>query len=66
MTDSAPLVSILIRSMGREELSTALSSIQKQTYPSIEVIIVNASGQTHPPLPNPTPLKLNFIDSHHY
>lgn len=63
MTDSAPLVSILIRSMGREELSTALSSIQKQTYPSIEVIIVNASGQTHPPLPNPTPLKLNFIDS---
>lgn len=43
-----PLVSILIRSMGRELLARALDSIALQTYPNIEVVIVNALGDNHP------------------
>lgn len=44
-----PLVSVLIRSIGRNSLSEALQSVSLQTYPNIEVIIVNAKGNNHPP-----------------
>ena len=40
-----PLVSILIRSTARPELTKALESVASQTYPSLEVIIVDAAGQ---------------------
>ena len=40
-----PLVSILIRSTARPELGKALASIAAQTYPAIEVVIVDATGQ---------------------
>lgn len=53
-TDAAPykmpLVSILIRSMGRECLAQALDSVALQTYQHIEVVVVAAST-SHPPLP---------------
>ena len=39
-----PLVSILIRSTDRPELGHALASVAAQTYPAIEVVIVNAAG----------------------
>jgi len=42
-----PLVSIIIRSMDRPTLSDALDSVALQTYPNIEVIIVNAKGTSH-------------------
>ncbi|PTQ78625.1 putative HAD superfamily hydrolase [Nitrosomonas oligotropha] len=42
-----PLVSVIIRSMDRPALSDALDSIALQTYPNIEVVIVNAKGQDH-------------------
>jgi glycosyltransferase involved in cell wall biosynthesis len=38
------LVSILIRSTGRPELAQALASVAAQTYPAIEVVIVDAVG----------------------
>ena len=47
-----PLVSIIIRSMDRPEISDALSSIACSDYAHIEVIIVNARGATHAPLPS--------------
>ncbi|MDP2253942.1 MAG: glycosyltransferase, partial [Thiobacillus sp.] len=47
-----PLVSIIVRSMGRPELRLALESIAAQDYPRVEVILVDASGGTHPPLPD--------------
>ena len=47
-----PLVSIVVRSMGRPELRLALESIAAQDYPRIEIILVDASGGTHPPLPD--------------
>lgn len=40
-----PLVSVIIRSMDRPELADALRSVANQTYPNIEVLVVNASGQ---------------------
>lgn len=39
------LVSILIRSTGRPELSQALKSVSSQTYPNVEVLIVDALGK---------------------
>ena len=46
-----PLVSVIVRSMGRPELVEALESIAGQDYPSIETIVVDATGGGHPPLP---------------
>jgi len=51
---SRPLVSIIVRSMGRPELRSALESLAAQDYPNLEVIVVDASGGTHPPLPEIT------------
>lgn len=42
-----PLVSVIIRSMDRPTLSDALDSVALQTYPNIEVAIVNAKGTNH-------------------
>jgi len=46
--DDLPLVSIIVRSIGRVTLEEALDSIAAQTYSNIEVIVVNASGPDHP------------------
>jgi glycosyltransferase involved in cell wall biosynthesis/LmbE family N-acetylglucosaminyl deacetylase len=46
-TKDAPLVSVLIRSMDRDTLSEALDSIALQTYPNIEVVVINAKGTEH-------------------
>ncbi|MDE2387470.1 MAG: glycosyltransferase [Betaproteobacteria bacterium] len=42
-----PLVSVIIRSMDRPTLGEALNSVAAQTYPNIEVVIVNAKGKSH-------------------
>lgn len=42
-----PQVSVLIRSMDRPTLTETLASVAQQTYPHIEVIIVNATGRPH-------------------
>jgi tetratricopeptide (TPR) repeat protein len=49
--DDFPLVSVVVRSMGRPELADTLASIAAQEYPRIEVIVVDATGGGHPPLP---------------
>ncbi|BBJ23501.1 glycosyltransferase [Candidatus Nitrotoga sp. AM1P] len=46
-----PLVSVIVRSMGRPELRLALESIAGQDYPNVEVIVVDATGGSHPALP---------------
>lgn len=43
-----PLVSIIVRSMNRPSLAQAIASVAEQTYPNIEIVIVNASGAPHP------------------
>lgn len=50
-TKEFPLVSIIVRSMGRPELRLALASLAAQDYPALDVIVVDATGGTHPPLP---------------
>lgn len=45
-----PLVSVLLRSMDRSTLSFALDSVALQTYPHIEVVVVNATGNNHSPI----------------
>ncbi len=44
---SMPLVSVIIRSIERPTLDQALDSVALQTYPNIEVIVVNAKGIQH-------------------
>ncbi|WP_177166617.1 rhamnan synthesis F family protein [Nitrosomonas sp. Nm51] len=46
-TEDLPLVSVIIRSMDRPTLSDALDSVALQTYPNIEVVLVNAKGPAH-------------------
>ncbi|MFZ4791445.1 MAG: glycosyltransferase [Candidatus Competibacteraceae bacterium] len=46
-----PLASIVIRSMGRATLRQALDSVAGQNYPHLEIVVVNAKGKGHPPLP---------------
>ena len=55
-----PLVSLIIRSMHRPTLGDALGSVAAQSYPSVEVLLVNAKGGAHPaPGPwGPFPLRL--------
>lgn len=43
-TRDHPLVSVIIRSTNRPELADALDSLAMQTYPAIEVIIVDVNG----------------------
>ncbi|NQV03547.1 MAG: glycosyltransferase [Bacteroidia bacterium] len=40
-----PMVSVIVRSMNRAELPEALDSIAMQSYPNIEVIVVDALGK---------------------
>ena len=42
---SGDLVSIICRTIGREELSQALDSIAEQTYANIEIVLVNSAQQ---------------------
>ncbi|MEZ0328621.1 MAG: rhamnan synthesis F family protein [Dissulfuribacterales bacterium] len=59
-----PKVSVLVRSMDRPELKEALDSISLQTYPNIEVIVVNARGKGHSALPDRCGrFPLIFVDS---
>jgi glycosyltransferase involved in cell wall biosynthesis len=45
-----PLVSIIIRSMGRPLLDEAVASVLAQDYPNVELVVVDATGGRHPPL----------------
>jgi len=51
MPEDTPLISVLIRSMDRPELDKALDSVAAQTWPRVEVVVVNAKGPGHRPLP---------------
>lgn len=45
--EQLPLVSVIIRSMNRPCLAHAIASVAEQTYPHIEVVVVNATGAPH-------------------
>ena len=50
-TPGTPLISVIVRSMGRATLSRALQSIAWQTQRPIEVVVVAAAGPAHPAMP---------------
>jgi glycosyltransferase involved in cell wall biosynthesis len=47
----SPLVSIVVRSIGRATLSRALDSIAAQDHDRVEAVIVAANAPSHPPIP---------------
>ncbi|MCL2309630.1 MAG: glycosyltransferase [Proteobacteria bacterium] len=47
---NSPRVSVIVRSMARESLATALASLAAQTWPNLEILVVAACGPSHPPL----------------
>ena len=54
-------VTVVIRSQGRTSLERALASVARQTWPNIEVLVIDATGGAHPPVPvhcGPFPLRL--------
>ncbi len=54
-TSELPLVSVIIRSMDRPCVRDAIASVADGTYPNIELVLVNAKGGTHSPLPSLPP-----------
>jgi glycosyltransferase involved in cell wall biosynthesis len=47
-----PLVTIVVRSMGRPELAGALACLAAQDHAPLDVVVVDATGGSHPPLPD--------------
>ena len=47
-----PNVSLIVRSMGRPELAEALACAGAQTCPSLEIVVVDATGGRHPTVPS--------------
>ena len=59
----APLVSIIVRSMGRDCLANAVASVAQQTHRPLELIVVDATGGSHPPLPQlPTLTRARLVN----
>jgi tetratricopeptide (TPR) repeat protein len=50
VNDGVPDVSVIVRSMARPTLDAALASLASQNGAALEVLVVAASGPTHPPL----------------
>lgn len=60
--EDGPLVSIVVRTKDRPDLlGEALSSIARQTYRRVEVVVVNDGGQP-PPLPPDYPFPLRQVE----
>ncbi len=50
-SEDLPLVSVIVRSMDRPTLSEALDSVALQTWPNIEIVLINAKGAEHQAMP---------------
>jgi glycosyltransferase involved in cell wall biosynthesis len=61
-----PLVSVLIRTMGRATLARAISAAVSQSHRPLEVVVVNASGKPLPPLPSAHDVALRVIEGGPY
>ena len=48
---SPPRASLIVRSVGRAELHEALAAAGVQTCASLEIVVVDATGGRHPPVP---------------
>lgn len=55
-------VTVLVRSMGRPELTVALESVYAQTWERLQVVVLNASGLPHPALPLDSRVEVALIE----
>jgi hypothetical protein len=58
-----PLALIIVRSMGRDCLANAVASVAQQTHRPLELVVVDATGGSHPPLPDlPTLTRARLVN----
>ena len=62
----SPLVSILVRTMGRPMLARALQSATAQTHRPIEVVVVNAASQPLAALPRAGDVQVRIVEGGPY
>lgn len=65
MNSSLPLVSVLVRSTGRPELSQALQSVALQSYQNIEVLVLDVSGESRVAIPSLNGLNAKLLNPGH-
>jgi len=58
----APLVSILIRTVGRESLVRSVASALAQTHRPIEIVVVNAGEQPLEPMPDADDVPIRIVE----
>jgi len=61
-----PLVSVLIRTMGRATLARAVDSVVAQTYRPLEIVVVNAAARPLPMLRAPGDIAVRVVDGGPY
>ena len=57
-----PLVSVIIRTIGRPSLAASVESVVRQGHRPIELVIVNAGGDRLPPLPGTDSLDVRVVN----
>ncbi len=57
-----PRVSVVVRSMDRSSLAASLATVSLQTYRPIEIVVVNALGKAHGPVPVGRALDLEVVE----
>jgi hypothetical protein len=58
-----PLVSVIIRTLGRPSLVASVESVVRQDHRPIELVVVNAGGGALPPLPPIASIELRIVDA---
>ena len=61
-----PLVSVLIRTMGRPSLARAIASAAAQTHRPLEIVVVNAAGKPLAPLAAPAGVPVRVVEGGPY
>ena len=57
-----PLVSVIIRTIGRPSLAASVESVVRQGHRPIELVIVNAGGDRLPPLPETHSIDVRIVN----
>jgi len=61
-----PLVSILIRTMGRASLARAIAAAAAQTHRPLEMVVVNAAAKPLPPIDTPRDVPIRVVEGGPY
>jgi glycosyltransferase involved in cell wall biosynthesis len=61
-----PLVSVLIRTVGRATLARSIGAVLAQTHRPIEIVVVNARASTLPPLQALSGVEMHVVDGGPY